>query len=86
MRTPQLLGGLIGICFALVVASPASQASAQEAKKPNIVFIMADDLGNSDLGYRGGRVITPNIDKLATNGVRLNRFMANRSARPRARP
>ncbi len=74
MRTPQLLGGLIGICFALVVASPASQASAQEAKKPNIVFIMADDLGNSDLGYRGGRVITPNIDKLATNGVRLESF------------
>ena len=32
---------------------------------------MADDLGNADLGYRGGEIRTPNIDKLATDGVRL---------------
>jgi arylsulfatase A-like enzyme len=42
--------------------------------RPNIVFIMADDLGNADLGYRGSEIKTPNIDKLATEGVRLESF------------
>jgi len=36
--------------------------------------ILADDLGNADLGYRGGQVKTPNIDKLAAGGVRLESF------------
>ena len=35
---------------------------------------MADDLGNADLGYRGGEIRTPNIDALATGGVRLESF------------
>lgn len=48
--------------------------TASAANQPNVVFIMADDLGNADLGYRGGEVKTPNIDKLATEGVRLESF------------
>ncbi len=47
---------------------------AEAADRPNIVFIMADDLGNADLGYRGGEVQTPNLDRLATSGVRLESF------------
>jgi opacity protein-like surface antigen len=42
-----------------------------QAEKPNIVFIMADDLGNADLGYRGSDIKSPNIDRLASGGVRL---------------
>jgi len=45
-----------------------------QAEKPNIVFIMADDLGNADLGYRGSDIKTPNIDKLAKEGVLLESF------------
>jgi arylsulfatase A-like enzyme len=45
-----------------------------QAEKPNILFIMADDLGNADLGYRGSDIKTPNIDRLATGGVRLESF------------
>ena len=53
--------------------SPEARAQAP-ALRPNIVFIMADDLGNADLGYRGHQIDTPNIDKLATEGVRLEDF------------
>ena len=48
--------------------------TASAANQPNIVFIMADDLGNADVGYHGGQVKTPNIDKLAAEGVRLESF------------
>jgi len=47
-----------------------------QAEKPNIIFIMADDLGNADLGYRGSDIKTPNIDKLAKEGVRLESDLA----------
>jgi arylsulfatase A-like enzyme len=48
--------------------------TASAANQPNIVFIMADDLGNADVGYHGGAVKTPNIDKLAAEGVRMESF------------
>jgi arylsulfatase len=41
---------------------------------PNIVLIMADDMGYSDIGCYGGEVRTPNLDKLAANGVRFTQF------------
>ena len=44
------------------------------AESPNIIIIMADDLGYSDLGCYGGEMATPNLDKLARNGVRFNAF------------
>ncbi|WPJ96595.1 arylsulfatase [Coraliomargarita algicola] len=42
--------------------------------KPNIVLIMVDDLGFSDIGAYGGEVKTPNLDKLAEQGIRFRRF------------
>ena len=48
------------------------------ADKPNIVFVLADDLGSGDLGCYGCPDIkTPNVDKLAAQGVRFTRFYAN---------
>jgi arylsulfatase len=50
----------------------ATDSSAQApAQKPNVVIILADDLGFSDLGCYGGEVQTPNLDKLAANGLRF---------------
>jgi len=40
------------------------------AERPNIVLILADDMGYSDLGCYGGEIITPNLDRLAKNGIR----------------
>ena len=45
-----------------------------QGTKPNIVVIVADDLGNADLGYRGSDISTPNIDQLAKGGVRAESF------------
>lgn len=49
-------------------------ACADAARTPNILFIVADDLGYSDLGCYGGEIATPNLDSLAKNGLRLTRF------------
>lgn len=43
-------------------------------KRPNILIILADDLGYSDLGCYGGEIQTPNLDRLASQGVRFTRF------------
>lgn len=45
--------------------------------KPNIIIIMADDLGYSDIGCYGGEINTPNIDRLAKGGVRMTNFYNN---------
>jgi arylsulfatase len=60
---------LIGLALACAV-SPAHAASA----RPNIVLIMADDMGYSDIGCYGGEIQTPNLDRLAAGGLRLTQF------------
>ena len=49
-------------------AQAAPSAPGQQAKRPNILFIMADDLGYSDIGAYGGEIETPNLDALAATG------------------
>ncbi|UCC98495.1 MAG: arylsulfatase [Phycisphaerales bacterium] len=49
-------------------------ARRSPALRPNIVFVLADDLGWKDVGYHGGSIRTPNIDRLAAEGTRLEQF------------
>ncbi len=69
------------IVAASVVSLPqpgraADKVNSDQAggSKPNVVFILADDLGFSDLGCYGGEIATPNLDRLAANGLRFTQF------------
>src|SRR3954454_8416582 len=59
--------------FARAVQAPAA-ASTGRAPRPNLIIILADDLGYSDLGCFGGEVRTPNLDALAAGGARFTNF------------
>lgn len=65
-----LVIAIAAICNLVVPAA----VHAQEHKKPNIVVILADDLGYSDIGCYGGEINTPNLDRLAENGLRFTNF------------
>ena len=51
--------------------------AAGDKSPPNIVLIMSDDMGYSDLGCYGGEIATPNLDRLAKNGLRFTRLYNN---------
>src|SRR3954453_10235971 len=73
MRCRALLRAFaLAAAFATALLLPALPARAEEAKaKPNIVFILADDLGWTDLAVQGSKYYeTPNIDRLAAQGMR----------------
>ena len=59
---------------ALLAAGLMTDPSASAADRPNILIILADDLGYSDLGCYGGEIKTPTLDQLAANGLRYTDF------------
>lgn len=67
---PLLLWGAIFMFSGCAEPSVGDEARA----RPNIILIMSDDMGFSDLGCYGGEVRTPNLDHLAEHGVRLTQF------------
>lgn len=72
MNKELLLGGVLLIGVASVQQVAAQKKKGQEKKKPNVVFILADDLGYGDLSCFGQEKFeTPNIDRLAQNGMRF---------------
>ena len=66
---------LLALCAGLAsMASCKPTATPQPAKPPNILLIVADDLGFSDIGPYGGEISTPALDQLANEGVLLSNF------------
>ncbi|MFV0390907.1 MAG: arylsulfatase [Paludibacteraceae bacterium] len=51
-----------------------SSTSISHAERPNVIILLADDMGYSDIGCYGGEIPSPNIDKLAENGIRFRNF------------
>jgi len=62
------------ICALLALSSLAAAPSPQGPPRPNVVLIMADDMGYTDIGCYGGEVATPTLDRLAREGVRMTQF------------
>lgn len=62
----------VAVCLLGLAVSSAS--AAESDARPNVVVLLADDLGFSDLGCYGGEIRTPHLDRLATEGLRFSQF------------
>ena len=70
MNLDSLIRMALPVAALCALAIPAAQAQ----KRPNIVLILADDLGYSDIGCYGSEIATPNLDGLARQGIRFTQF------------
>ncbi len=76
MQQASRLGAMVVLAAVIFfVAGTCATAPAQvPGKRPNIVIVLADDMGFSDAGCYGGEIHTPNLDRLAAEGLRFTRF------------
>ena len=79
-KMSQLMRALGMVVMAVMLAAPAIAADA--TRRPNIVIILGDDLGFSDMGSFGGEIKTPNLDSLAKDGVRFTNFYTHATCSP----
>jgi arylsulfatase A-like enzyme len=63
-----------GLTALVIVLGGGVASAAAPAQQPNIVYLLADDLGWADVGWHGGEIKTPNLDRLAARGARLEQF------------
>lgn len=66
----------------VIAGSCAIEAAAQVQEPPNVLVIMADDMGYSDLGAYGGEIDTPELDALAADGLQFTNFYTNNMCVP----
>jgi arylsulfatase A-like enzyme len=62
------------LLFSSLLTVAAATAQDRGAPRPNILFILADDLGRADVSFNGGELKTPNIDRIRSSGARLDQF------------
>jgi arylsulfatase A-like enzyme len=72
--------GIVGIVTTLGL--PAAASAADGPRRPNVVIILGDDMGFSDMGMFGSEIKTPNLDALAKDGVRFTNFYTHASCSP----
>ena len=72
----RLLTAILFVCVAACSAEQASTPveSAAAPKRPNFLLILVDDMGYSDIGSFGGEIATPNLDRIAYDGIRFSNF------------
>lgn len=74
---------LLAILTAAAVSGGcAPQPGAASAERPNVIVIMADDMGYSDIGSYGSEISTPHLDRLAEGGLRFRQFYNNAKCSP----
>jgi len=66
--------GLWLLALAVAAIPAGSVAAAEKSRPPNVVIILADDMGYGDAGCYGGKIKTPNLDKMAKDGIRFTDF------------
>ncbi len=82
MRIEKYLAVLVGLLLVSACSQDSQEMAATEIteavteSRPNILFIVADDLGFTDIGAFGSEIATPNLDRLAYQGLRLNNLHA----------
>ncbi|WP_293312004.1 sulfatase-like hydrolase/transferase [Pedobacter sp. UBA5917] len=75
MNKPILLIALSFLLSILAVKADAQTTKSSDPKAPNIIIILTDDMGYSDVGAFGGKFVpTPNIDRIAKNGLKLTQY------------
>jgi uncharacterized sulfatase len=77
MKTQSLrpIGAILLLALGLLTAGNAHAAA--DRTRPNILMVLVDDLGYADFSCYGGRVKTPNVDRLAAEGIRFTHFCVN---------
>jgi arylsulfatase len=70
----RILCSFAAVLLAVSLATCGNQAQAITDRPPNVLLILADDLGFSDLGCYGGEIKTPQLDRLSENGLRFTQF------------
>ena len=68
--------------LALAVLTCAAPSVGAASGQPNVLYIVADDLGWKDVGFHGSDIKTPNLDELAAGGARLEQFYAQPMCTP----
>jgi arylsulfatase A-like enzyme len=76
------VGSLLGYAAAGQPAANRARADSTARPKPNILYIVADDLGWKDVGFHGSDIKTPSLDRLADTGARLEQFYAQPMCTP----
>ena len=64
----------LALIFVGLWSGSFSRAAETAGSRPNVIVIMSDDMGYSDIGCYGGEIHTPNLDKLAADGLRFTQF------------
>jgi arylsulfatase len=80
MKKHFLISSALFLMAPFAYGQPSGSLPA--GKRPNIVIILADDMGYSDMGMFGGEIKTPNLDALAVSGVRFTNFYTHASCSP----
>jgi arylsulfatase len=74
MKISSLTFSVIVLFTLFTIGVNAKVSTKKKQEKPNIILILVDDMGYSDIGCYGGEISTPNLDKLATQGIRFTQM------------
>lgn len=82
LNLPAKLTLLLSTLMWILLCSGFAHAQASIVKRPNVLLIVVDDMGHSDLGAFGSEIETPNLDALALEGIRFSNFLTAPTCSP----